>query len=56
MPHSPAIPPALLSPLAWVGRRTLAFATGVDARHDVAAVFFTLAPRAAGMDGRGIDV
>lgn len=29
-----------------LNRRTLAFATGLDARHDITALFFTLAPRA----------
>jgi uncharacterized protein YbcI len=32
-------------------RRTLAFATGLDPRHDVAALFFTLAPHMGSLDG-----
>jgi uncharacterized protein YbcI len=32
-------------------RRTLAFASGLDPRHDVAVLFFTLAPRPGSQDG-----
>lgn len=32
-------------------RRTVAFATGLDPRRDIAALFFTLAPRAESQDG-----
>jgi uncharacterized protein YbcI len=32
-------------------RRTIAFATGLDPRHDIAALFFTLAPRVESPDG-----
>jgi uncharacterized protein YbcI len=31
-------------------RRTVAFATGLDPRHDIAALFFTLTPRAESQD------